>query len=317
MTHLKKIVQPAEFAAVSLDGGEGCQPAGAPRPRGLPENGYANLDIAIDRASRSCWCFMRPQRRPSFTPELLGDITEMQRAVQRVFAAGARPFDYLVFASRTPGIYNLGGDLALFADRIRAGDRDALRRYAHTAVEAIHRNHTAFDVPLITMALVEGDALGGGLECALSLDMIVAERSARMGLPEILFNLFPGMGAYSFLARRMDARRAEAMITSGRIYSAAELHGMGVVDVLAEDGQGRFAVSDLIERNARKFNAHRALYQARRRINPVTLAELRDVVDIWVEAALALGETDLRKMLRLCAAQDRRIAAAGTALAAE
>lgn len=146
-------------------------------------------------------------------------------------------------------------------------------------------------------------------EHALSFDLIVAERSAKLGLPEILFNMFPGMGAYSFLSRRMDRARAEAMILSGRLYGAEELHEMGVVDVLAEDGEGQQAVQEYIARHNRKFNAHQATHRARRRVNPVTLDELTDVVDIWAESALNLTEADLRKMDRLCAAQDRRLMA--------
>ena len=50
----------------------------------------------------------------------------------------------------------------------------------------------AFFSPTLTkIVLVQGDALGGGFECALASDVIVAEESAQMGLPEILFNLFP------------------------------------------------------------------------------------------------------------------------------
>ncbi len=139
--------------------------------------------------------------------------------------------------------------------------------------------------------------------------MIIAERSAKLGLPEILFNLFPGMGAYSFLSRRLDPARAEKMILSGRIYTAEELFEMGVVDVLAEDGEGRYAAQAYIERNARKHNAYSAVYAARRRVHPVAEQELRDVVDIWVDAALNLQAPDLRKMERLAAAQAKRVLA--------
>lgn len=88
---------------------------------------------------------------------------------------------------------------------------------------------------------------------------------------------------------------------------------MGVVDVLAEDGEGQQAVQEYIARHGRKFNAHHATYRARRRVNPVTLDELRDVVDIWAEAALNLTDADLRKMDRLCSAQDRRLNTLNTA----
>jgi len=275
---------------------------------------YENLDVTLETDTRTFWCRMRPVGRPSFTHELMRDISEMQFAIKRLFDArrheAERPFQYFVMASAIPGIFNLGGDLGHFGELIRAGDLDALKHYGHVAVEAIHRNYHAFDVPVVTMALVQGDALGGGFECALSYDMIVAERGAKLGLPEILFNMFPGMGAYSFLSRRMDRVRAEKLILSGRVYTAEELHEMGVVDILADDGEGEEAVRDYIERHARKHNAHYFTYQARRRVNPVTLDELRDVVDLWAEAAVNLTEPDLRKMARLTAAQDRRRAAA-------
>ncbi|MBB3771664.1 DSF synthase [Angulomicrobium tetraedrale] len=273
---------------------------------------YDNLRIDVDTLNSTCWCFMDPVGKPSYTHELMSDISRMQFSIRDTFAAlpsaAAAPFSWFVMASAVPGIYNLGGDLGHFAQRIRGGDLDAMRHYGHVAVEAIHRNAVAFDSPVVTMALVQGDALGGGFEHALSFDLIVAERSAKMGLPEILFNMFPGMGAYSFLSRRMDRAKAEALILSGRIHTAEELHEMGVVDVLAEDGQGQQAVVDYIARHNRKQNAHQAVYRARRRVNPVTLAELIDVVDIWAEAALNLTEADLRKMDRLCAAQNKRLA---------
>jgi DSF synthase len=274
---------------------------------------YNNLEAELDSRNDTFWCHMKPVGRPSYTHDLMKDIGEMQFSIATAFAkvsSGApKPFSWFVMASAVPGIFNLGGDLGHFARLIREGNLEALRHYGHIAVQAIYRNTIAFGVPVITVALVEGDALGGGLEHALSFDLIVAERSAKLGLPEILFNMFPGMGAYSFLSRRMDRARAEAMILSGRVYTAEELHTMGVVDVLAEDGKGRQAVEDYIAGHNRKFNAHQATYRARRRVNPVTLDELTDVVDVWAEAALNLKAADLKKMDRLCAAQDRRLIA--------
>jgi DSF synthase len=285
--------------------------ATAEAAKAISDIGYDNLRLDIDTLNSTCWCFMEPMGKPSYTHELMHDISRMQKAITQTFASLPRqapaPFSWFVMASAVPGIYNLGGDLGHFAQRIRSGDLKAMRHYGHVAVEAIHRNAVAFDSPVVTMALVQGDALGGGFEHALSFDLIVAERSAKMGLPEILFNMFPGMGAYSFLSRRMNRDRAEALILSGRVHTAEELHAMGAVDVLAEDGQGQLAVLDYISRHGRKHNAHHAVYRARRRINPVTLQELYDVVDIWAEAALNLTEADLRKMDRLCAAQNRRL----------
>jgi DSF synthase len=122
----------------------------------------------------------------------------------------------------------------------------------------------------------------------------------------VLFNLFPGMGAYNLLQRRLDVHATERLILSGRLYGAEELHAMGVVDILAEPGEGRRAVQDYIAQSGKRHNAHTAVRQVRRRLNPVRFSDLADVGDIWVDAALRLSEADLRKMDRLVAAQDRR-----------
>lgn len=274
--------------------------------------------------SRIFWSMMQLRHgNARVTPPLLRDVLATQDLVTRFRAdqvkRGQDPVQYFVFGSDIPGIYSLGGDLALFGDRIRVQDRDALTAYAHLCVDVIYANSVAFNQPIVTIGLVQGDALGGGFESALSYDVLIAERSAKLGLPEVLFNLFPGMGAYSFLSRKLDPARAEAMIMSGRIYTGAELHAMGVVDVLAEDGEGEDAVRDYVARNGRKFNSQQALLRTRRRVVPITEAELRDVVEIWVEAAMQLGEAELRKMDRLVSAQRRRLAAmeAAHAVAAE
>lgn len=286
---------------------------------------FDTLDTRLEADSASFWAFMRPGPKPCFTLDLLHDILAQQALLREALSPARRgdappAIRWYVMGSRIPGIFNLGGDLGHFAEKIRARDLAALRRYGHLCVEAIHGNAEAFRAPVGTIALVQGDALGGGFECALAFDVIIAERSAKFGLPEILFNLFPGMGAYSFLSRRIGPVQAERLITSGRLYSAEELHALGVVDVVAEDGEGEAAVRAFLDRSDRKHNALQAVWRTRRTVNPVTLQELKDVVDIWSETALGVSELDLRKMLRLTAAQEKRLAQAAApqpALAAE
>ncbi len=167
-------------------------------------------------------------------------------------------------------------------------------------------NHSdGYGQGLTTVALVQGQALGGGFESALSAHVIVAERSARLGLPEVLFNLFPGMGAYNFLSRRLTPAAAERMILSGKVHTAEELYELGLVDVLAEDGQGIATVRQHIRELDRHYASRRAMRHVCNAVNPVTRDELIRVTDIWVEAALSLREDDLRRMRRLAAAQNR------------
>ncbi len=287
------------------------------------ERAYSDLDVVVAHAERTLWCYLKPQARPSFTEAMLRDLHRAQGLIGQAFegcsSSADAPLQYCVLGSRTPGVCNLGGDLALFSAKIQAGDREGLRRYAHSCVEAVYLNSVGYNHGIITVGLAQGDALGGGWECLMSCDKLIAERQAKFSLPEVLFNLFPGMGAHSYLTRRIGAARAEQIIMSGKVYTAEELHGMGLVDVLAEDGDGERTVREWIQRNSARHNAHSAIFKARRRVSPVTLEELRDVTDVWVDAAFGMTEQDLRRMTQLAAAQDRsqRRRSAAPAAAAE
>ena len=274
---------------------------------------YAELRVVADGPEGILWCYMDPKGRPSVTPGLARESRDLQRSVKVLFddleTSGVRPFRYMVWGSKTPGVFNLGGDLRLFARLVRAQDRQALRNYAVACIDVVYANATSLELPLITVSLVEGDALGGGFEAAISSDLVIAERNTRFGLPEILFNLFPGMGAYSLIARRINGIQAERMIMSGRIYTAEELYEIGLVDLLVEPGQARQAVYDLVTPDGRRHAAQCAIYQVGRRVNPLSYKELNDIALLWVDTVLGLGEADLRKMERLATAQDRRRAA--------
>ena len=280
---------------------------------------FEELCMSYDPANRILWQMMTPLRRPSFTISLLYEMLAGLDLVEDAFATDQAPVEFVVLGSNMPGIFNLGGDLPHFRELIERRDRATLLHYAHTCVKVQYRRCSGMNLPICSIALVQGDALGGGFEAALANDVIIAERSAQLGLPEILFNLFPGMGAFSFLSRRLDIVRAEKMMLSGRLYGAVELHDMGVVDHLVEDGTGVAAVEDFVREFGRTAKARKAILKARRTIAPVGYDELLAVTDTWVDAALSLDDKDLRKMNHLAKAQDRRWArvTGGRQLAAE
>lgn len=310
--------------AASLSVQQSATASVAPVDPGLLGSNQGYTDIEVDFAAEDAtfWCFLKPQLRPSFTEAVLNDLHTMQRRLVALAAqpgtSGGQLVRYFVLASRTPGVFNLGGDLTLFSRAIRAQDREGLRRYAHSCVESGYLNSVGYNARVITIGLAQGDAMGGGWECLMSCDLLVAERRARFALPETVFNMFPGMGATSYLTRRLGVVQAERIIMSGKVYTAEEMLALGAVDLVVEDGEGVRAVQAHVQKSTARHNSHAAIYAARRRVAPVTLDELRDVADIWVDAAMRLPESDLRRMAHIASAQDRnRRRIAASAVAAE
>lgn len=267
------------------------------------------LCARFDKSTRALWSHWSAEPRPCFNPQLLQDINAYYEFLKNSSGAlvcdGERtPIEYVVLASGMPGVFNLGGDLDLFKQLIAAQDREGLRQYGRACIDVLYRNYVGHNLPITTISLVQGECLGGGFEAALSSDVIIAEKGARFGFPEVLFNLFPGMGAYSFLDRKIGRKGAEDIITSGKIYSAEDMLALGVVDVIAEDGAGEAAVQTFIKERARSRNGLAALAAVRRRVHSITYEELIDVVNIWVDAALRLNVRDLKLMHRLVSRQN-------------
>ena len=252
---------------------------------------------------------MAPNGPPSFTPSMIRELNALHKSIHDFVDScpGSAPINYYVMGSKIPSIYNMRGDLAFMIDAIRNKDREALRNYAFGCVEAVCNIWHGFNLPIISICLVEGDALGGGLEGVICFNLIVAERGSKMGMPEVLFGSFPGMGAYSFLSRRLNITAAEKMIRSGNIYKAEDLYEMGIVDILANPGEGRTVIQKYIHENTRRHRLNVAMLNAKRRAAPLELKELQDITDIWVETALDLEEADLRRMEILAKAQIKRL----------
>ena len=267
--------------------------------------GARQIEVEWEPQSGTLWSRMHYEGRPCYNPGILADFRLCQDGIEAMFRGRGHDVRYLVHGSAFPGVFSLGGDLGRFAGWIRRRDRDALVQYGRACVRVVHHTMMGLNLPLVTIALVEGDALGGGFETVLSFNVVVAEKGVKFGFPENLFGLFPGMGAYSLLSRRIGAGRAEAIILSGATYSAEEMHEVGIVQILAEPGRGAEAVRRYIERHGRRHGGHLAAYRAAREVNPVSLDELERIVEIWADAALQLGDKDLRLMERLAAAQDR------------
>ncbi|GAT83304.1 enoyl-CoA hydratase [Streptomyces sp. F-3] len=192
-------------------------------------------------------------RRHEYVAELVLDrpkamnavSTDMARSITGACTALAADRDarVVVLTSSHERAFCVGADLK---ERNSFSDADLMRqrpiaRAAYTGV---------LELPMPTIAAVHGYALGGGFELALSCDVIVADRTAVVGLPEVSVGVIPGGGGTQLLPRRVGAARAAELIFTARRLEAEEAHGLGLVDRLVDAGQDRAEALELAARMA-------------------------------------------------------------------
>ncbi len=235
----------------------------------------------------------------------LAGLTEMQRVLDDI---GENPglVRHLVLSSDVTGVFNFGGDLALFVLLVRAQDLESLKMYGRRCIDLVWWLEHAAQRGVHTTALVQGDTLGGGLESVLPFHKVIFERSAQAGFPEVLFNLFPGMGAWPLTIRKAGFAVANDMVLSGRLYTAEQLLRRSLVDLVVDDGTGETAIWDVVRSVDPRLRGTLAALHAQRMAAPITYESLQTTVDLWAETALTLTTRDLRLMERLARAQVRK-----------
>ncbi|MFE3034718.1 enoyl-CoA hydratase/isomerase family protein [Streptomyces canus] len=171
--------------------------------------------------------------------------TEMARSVAAACSAlaGDPTVRVVVLTSTHERAFCVGADLK---ERNSFSDADLVRqrpvtRGAYTGV---------LELPVPAIAAVHGFALGGGFEMALACDLIVADRTAVVGLPEVSVGVIPGGGGTQLLPRRVGAARAAELIFTARRVEAEEAHRLGLVDQLVEAGEDRAEALSLAARIA-------------------------------------------------------------------
>ncbi|PHS10388.1 MAG: enoyl-CoA hydratase [Kordia sp.] len=242
---------------------------------------------------------------PNFCIKGLEEFKEFASWVKEYFSSPLRPLKFIVSGSHHKDIYNLGGDLPFFLNQIREEKTSQLRKYAYLCIDAIYTIYTSFSLPVITIALVEGNAYGGGFECALAHDYILAKETAKFCFPESKFNLFPGMGAYSFLLRVLNKKEASIILKGDSRFSAIEFKKIGLIHKTFKESEE--PLNDFVNKLSRNYNFNYYDTRCKKEIALITKKELLKITDIWVEATKGLNNFDLRKMDAFGKAQSRKV----------
>lgn len=186
-------------------------------------------------------------------------------------------------------LFSAGADIREMAD-LGPDDARALSRALGEAIGSIA------DLDIVSIAAIEGIALGGGLEVALGCDLRVASDGAMLGLPEITLGVMPGAGGTQRLPGLVGAARARDLVLTGRRIGAGEALAMGLVDRVVPDGSAFHASMDL----ARAFAAGpRDALAAARRALAAAGDDLGAGIDVERESFAALfGGADQREGMR-------------------
>jgi enoyl-CoA hydratase len=192
--------------------------------------------------------------RPEKLNALDGDTLRALAAALAELAADA-DLRVLLITGSGEKAFSAGADIAAMA-AMPAGGGHEYARLGHAVMAAVE----AFPVPVL--GVVNGVALGGGLELALACDLLIASSRARLGQPEINLGLIPGFGGTQRLVKRVGLTRARELIYLGQTIGAEDALRMGLVTRVVQPETLPAEAQDLAEELARK--APLALRQAKR-----------------------------------------------------
>lgn len=212
----------------------------------------------------------RPAKRNAITLRMAtACITALEEAASRARVIVLQGSDTMFCA---------GADIATYA----RGDEEEVRMLTDAANLLVD---TIAAAPVPIVVAVEGMALGGGMEIALAADLVVASDSAKFGLPELALGLIPGWGGTQRLTALVGPRRAKEVILLGRVLSADDADGLGLVVRRCAAGDAASTALELARHIAAR--APLAVREARRVIDlaPHGRAEERAALDVLFKSA--------------------------------
>lgn len=214
------------------------------------------------------------------TRELIGELRE---ALATLAAADPGDIRAVVVAGRGERAFCAGSDVGEFEEQRGEAGRERLALEQGTW-------RLLAELPMPTVAAIEGNALGGGLELALACDLRVASERARLGLPEVRLAVIPGAGGTQRLPRIVGPARARELILTGRVLDAAEAERIGLVTRVVPAGEAVGAALAIGEEIAQRGPL--AVREAKRLIDAATDVPLEAGLAAELEASVRIFATD-------------------------
>ena len=188
----------------------------------------------------------------------------------------------LIIYSKLSCGFSAGGDLRELYEGIRTTEEKAALAGIRDFHERIHRALNAFDAcSLTTIACVHGITFGGGLELALTCDMVIADKTARFCFPELRLGIIPGFGGIPRLKRDLGNAVVRDLLLTGRSFNVTKAQQIGLVSQVVGEGEALRAARGTAAQLA-KFDRQTAA-TAKKFIKPIPYEELRQEIEIVCE----------------------------------
>jgi enoyl-CoA hydratase len=199
------------------------------------------------------------------TAELL---SELEAALAELEDAAPGDVRVVIVTGRGERAFSAGSDVKAFEHHRGAAGR------AHFVREEAAFKRLA-DLPMPTIAAIEANALGGGLELALACDIRVASERAQLGLPEVRLAVTPGAGGTQRLPRVVGVPRAKELTLTGRLIDAREAEWIGLVNRVVPPGAARAAALEIAAEIAQR--------------GPLAVREVKRLIDLSADIDMATG----------------------------
>jgi enoyl-CoA hydratase len=208
-------------------------------------------------------------------------LAELQQFVATLESTSGEASALIIYSQLKSG-FSAGGDLRelyAYTQAVSAAERVTGIR---VSLELSHRVFNAIDAaPLVTIAAVHGVCFGGGLELALTSDLIIADKMARFCFPELRLGLIPGGGGIPRLKRDLGNGVVRDLLLTGRSMNASKAHSSGLVSQLAAEGEA-LSVARSTAAQIKKFDVA-ARIAAKRFVKPIPCDELHEEIEIFCD----------------------------------
>ena len=176
----------------------------------------------------------------TLSEDVLAELNDVLAKLERDSPRG------IVIRSAKPAGFVAGADIAQFRGVTDVAELEMLLKRGHAVFDRLDR------LPALTIAVIHGYCLGGGLELALACDCRIAVEDASFGFPEVLLGLHPGLGGTVRLPRQINPIAAMTMMLSGRTERARGARRLGLVDAVTQERHVRAAVRAAVDGELRR-----------------------------------------------------------------